>query len=90
MIRHRFFRFVFQNGPNTHGIGHPPSECLFGRGYDQDWRELAYIGEILENMTGFLTFYEVRRDRMKKRLAEILGVSLGEGTKVAAQADRSW
>ena len=67
-----------------------PAEWMLARGYDQDWRERAYIGEIPQNMTGFLTFYEERRDRMKKRLAKILGVSLGQGTKVAAQADRSW
>ena len=67
-----------------------PAKWIRGRGYDQHWRERAYINEIPENMTGFLMFYEDRRDRMKKRLAEILGVSLGEGTKVAAQSDRSW
>ena len=60
-----------------------PAEWIREQGYDHDWRARAYIGKIPEDMTGFLTFYEERRDRMKKRLAEILGVSPGEGTKVA-------
>lgn len=43
---------------------------------DEQPHEIAYVDEIPQKMTGFLTFYEDRRDKMKKRMAEILGVSL--------------
>lgn len=56
-----------------------PAAWVREQGHDQEWLTRAYIGEIPENMTGFLRFYEERRDKMKKRLAKILGVTLGEG-----------
>ena len=59
-----------------------PAEWMREQGYGQDWRVRGYIGDIPTDMTGFLRFWEERRDRMKKRLAGILGVSLGEGTTV--------
>lgn len=43
---------------------------------DEQPHEIAYADKIPQKMTGFLTFYEDRRDKMKKRMAEILGVSL--------------
>ena len=60
-----------------------PAAWMLERGYDHDWRARSFMGEIPEDMAGFLGFYEDRYDRMKKRLAELLGVSLGEGSKVA-------
>ena len=61
-----------------------PAAWIREQGYGHDWRASSYMGEIPEDMSGFLVFYEERRAKMKKRLAEILGVSLGKGTKVAA------
>lgn len=55
-----------------------PAAWMREQGYDDEWRTRAYMAEVPEDMAGFLTFYEDRRDRMKKRLAELLGVSLGE------------
>ena len=59
-----------------------PAEWMREQGYGQDWRVRGYMGDIPDDMTGFLAFWEERRDRMKKRLAGFLGVSLGEGTTV--------
>ena len=44
------------------------------------WRRRNYVDQLPEEMTGFLEFYESRRRRMKKRLASILGVSLGSSS----------
>ena len=55
-----------------------PAAWLFEQEHDDSWRARRYIDEIPKDMTGFLTFYEERRDKMKKRLAGILGVSLSE------------
>ena len=56
-----------------------PGAWMAGEEHDEDWRKRAYLGEIPGNMTGFLGFYEDRRERMKKRLARVLGVSLADG-----------
>ena len=58
-----------------------PAKWIREQGYDNAWLKQAYMTEIPEDMTGFIRFYEERRMRMKKRLASILGVSLGDGTQ---------
>ena len=40
------------------------------------WKRRNFIEHIPESITGFLDFYESRRDKMKVRLAKSLGVSL--------------
>ena len=60
-----------------------PSDWASAQGHGHAWRVRGYMGDIPTDMTGFLRFYEERRDRMKKRLAQVLGVSLGEGTVAA-------
>jgi len=40
-------------------------------------RERGGLGDVPSDMAGFLDWYEARREGMKKRLAELLGVSLG-------------
>ena len=60
-----------------------PATWLLEQGYDEEQLLRSYMCEIPEAMTGFLAFYEERRDRMKKRLSDVLGVSLSEGMMVA-------
>ena len=57
-----------------------PHQWLQEHFTDQDdldaWKRRNFItGEVPETMRGFLDFYESRREKMKKRLAQILDVS---------------
>lgn len=56
-----------------------PGAWMADEEHDEDWRRRAYMGKIPGDMTGFLKFYEERRERMKERLARVLDVSLGDG-----------
>ena len=39
----------------------------------QHYRDLHLFGEIPEHITGFMSFYEARRERLRRRIAELVG-----------------
>ena len=60
-----------------------PAKWVQDMNKSREWLERSYTGEIPRGMDGFVAWYEARRETMKKRLAEILGVELGNQGMVA-------
>lgn len=61
-----------------------PAEWVSDTKKPQDWLDEGYMGEIPQKMDGFVEWYEARRETMKVRLAEVLGVELDDH-RVAAE-----
>ena len=59
-----------------------PSDWLREHGRADELRERGDLGSVPSGMDGFLEWYEARRERMKVRLAALLGVPLGRKTAI--------
>ena len=59
-----------------------PSEWLQGLDRADELRKRGDLGNPPSGMVGFLDWYEARRRRMKTRLADLLGVTLGSGVAI--------
>ncbi len=57
-----------------------PADWIRDVGDRKAWYGRNYVDEIPNDLSGFLAFYEDRRGRMKRRLAQVLGVSLVNGS----------
>ena len=59
-----------------------PSDWLRQHGRGDVLRKRGYLENLPGGMVGFLEWYEARRERMKIRLAGLLGVALGSGAAI--------
>ena len=59
-----------------------PSDWIRQHGRGDDLRKQGDLGRLPDDMAGFLDWYEARRERLKMRLAALLGVTLGSGAAV--------
>ena len=59
-----------------------PAHWLAEHGRRDELRKRSDLDALPDDMPGFLEWYEARRERMKKRLAELLGVEFGSGEAI--------